>query len=118
MNKAFAQNFAQEWVAAWNSHDIDKILSHYAGDFEMTSPVIKNITNEASGMLRGIPAMRDYWIRALKENPNLHFEIIAVFCGVNSVVVHYRGHRGLSAEFFCFNADGKVINASAHYETL
>lgn len=24
-----AQKFAQEWVDAWNSHDLDRIMSHY-----------------------------------------------------------------------------------------
>ena len=25
----FAQSFAQEWVKAWNDHDLEAILSHY-----------------------------------------------------------------------------------------
>ena len=28
MEKHQAQQFAQEWVSAWNAHDLDKILSH------------------------------------------------------------------------------------------
>lgn len=34
----FAAQFAQEWVVAWNSRDLDRILLHYADDFEMFSP--------------------------------------------------------------------------------
>jgi len=117
MNKEFAQNFAREWVEAWNNHDLDKILSHYASDFEMSSPIIKEIANEPSGKLKGIDQVYAYWSKALKMNPNLHFEIKIIFIGENSLVLHYKGHRGLSAEFFNFNENGQVISASAHYES-
>lgn len=49
-------------------------------------------------------------------NPKLHFTIKNIFIGANSIVLHYEGHRGLSAETFIFNKSGKVIAASAHYE--
>jgi hypothetical protein len=114
----FVQNFAEEWVAAWNSHNIDRILAHYADDFEMTSPMITKTINEPSGTLQGIAAVRNYWALALKQNPDLHFELINVNRGVNSLIVQYRGHRGMSAEYFYFDEDGKVTSASAHYESL
>ena len=34
-----AQAFADEWIEAWNSHDLDRILSHYSDDAELLSPV-------------------------------------------------------------------------------
>jgi hypothetical protein len=49
--------------------------------------------------------------------PELRFELIAVFAGVESVVVQYRGAGGrLAAEVFHFAPDGKVVRAFAHYE--
>ena len=96
-------------------HDIDKIMSHYAEDFEMNSPVIKELMNEPAGKIKGKNQVRRYWEKALKHNPYLHFEIINVFTGANSVVIHYKGHRGLSAEVFIFNEEGKVITSYAHY---
>ena len=116
MDNEFAQKFALEWVAAWNSHDINKIMSHYAEDFEMSSPIIKQLTNEKSGKLKGKNAIKAYWSKALEMNPELHFEIINSFSGTNSVVIHYQGHRGLSAEVFFFDNYGKVKSAYAHYE--
>ena len=116
MNKAFAKEFSIEWIKSWNSHDLDRIMSHYAEDFEMSSPVIKQITDEKSGTLKGKKAVKAYWEKALKMNPGLHFELIKSFFGANSVVIHYKGHRGLSAETFVFNDEGKVKSAYAHYE--
>jgi hypothetical protein len=116
MEKEFANQFVSEWIEAWNSHDLDKIMSHYSNDFEMSSPVIKQIANESSGKLKGKSAVRAYWEKALKMNPSLHFELIKSFVGANSIVIHYRGHRGLAAETFIFNGEGMVTNAYAHYE--
>ena len=116
MDKEFAQKFGREWVAAWNSHDLNEILSHYSNDFEMTSPIIKQLANEPSGTLKGKDAVRAYWSKALEMNPDLHFEFLNAFAGVNSVTVYYKGHRGLSAEVFYFDKNGKVKSAYAHYE--
>lgn len=82
----------------------------------MNSPVIKKIMNIESGKIKGKDKVRAYWEKALKMNPQLHFELIQCFSGANSIVIHYKGHRGLSAETFFFNNEGLVKNAHAHYE--
>jgi hypothetical protein len=46
MEKGFAERFAKEWVAAWNSHDLELILAHYEDDFEMSSPIITALVGE------------------------------------------------------------------------
>ena len=116
MDKEFSNEFAREWVEAWNSHDLDRIMRHYAETFEMSSPMIVKIMNEKSGTLKGKNAVRAYWEKALKMNPSLHFELIKCYAGANSIVIHYKGHRGLSSEMFIFDGEGKVTNAYAHYE--
>jgi hypothetical protein len=111
----FTQGFAEDWIAAWNSHDLERILSHYTDDFEMSSPVIVEFMGEPSGMLKGKVAVREYWSRALARIPDLHFDLLEVFVGASSIVIHYRGPRGSSAEAFWFNDAGKVHRAAAHY---
>lgn len=115
MAPGFSESFAREWVAAWNAHDLDRVLAHYEDDFEMHSPLIRSLAGVESGRLRGKPAVRAYWARALAAIPDLHFELLAALAGVDSVVVYYQGHRGLVAEVFRFGATGKVCMASAHY---
>src|SRR5262245_20509 len=110
-----AMQFAREWVAAWNAHDLERILAHYTDDFELSSPVIVDMMGEPSGTLKGKSAVRDYWSRALARIPDLHFELIDAYAGAGSVVIHYNGPRGASAEVFWFNAAGKVYRAAAHY---
>lgn len=115
MDADFAQRFGEEWVAAWNAHDLARILSHYSDDFEMSSPVIVKLAGESSGTLRGKAAVGAYWERALALYPDLHFTLLNVLTGANSVTLLYEGVRGLSAEVFHFNTDGMVVRAFAHY---
>ena len=115
MDRTFAEHFANDWIASWNSHDLPRILAHYADDFEMTSPVIIQLANEPSGTLRGKAAVGAYWAKALQLIPDLHFELITTLAGVNSITLYYKGARGLSAEVFHFGPDRKVLRAFAHY---
>ena len=116
MDKAFAEHFAADWIDSWNAHDLDRVLSHYADDFEMSSPVIIQVAAEASGTLRGKAAVGAYWRKALELIPDLHFELISVLVGVTSITLYYRGARGLSAEVLHFGAEQKVTRAFAHYD--
>ena len=115
MNSQVANEFANHWIESWNSHDLDKILSHYTDDFEMYSPVIVSSMNEPSGRLKGKDIIRVYWSKALAKYPDLRFEKQQVLVGVNSATILYTGVRGLSAEVFHFNSLGKVYAAYAHY---
>lgn len=117
MNQETAQRFAQEWLDAWNAHDLERVLAHYADDFEMISPIITQVTGNAAGRLRGKQAVGAYWARALEIFPNLRFEPICTLVGVDSLVIHYVGATGKRvAEVFHLNSQGLVATASAHYE--
>lgn len=116
MDSLLANEFARHWVDAWNSHDLDAILSHYTDDFEMSSPVIVNTMNEPSGKLKGKGSIRIYWSAALEKYPDLRFEKLHVLVGTGSVTIIYNGVRGLSAEVFHFNNEAKVYAAYAHYD--
>lgn len=115
LSQQFADAFADEWISAWNAHDLARILSHYSDDFVMSSPRIPLVVGEDSGVLVGKAAIGAYWEKALALAPTLHFERVAVFLGADSIILHYLGMRGPAAEVFFFNADGKVTRAAAHY---
>ena len=110
-----ADAFAAEWLTAWNSHDLEAILSHYDDDFEMNSPVILELMGGTTGKLVGKAAVGAYWKKGLERFPNLHFEKLHVLRGVNSVTIVYNGVRGPSAEVFHFGTSGLVVASHAHY---
>lgn len=110
--------FAEEWIAAWNAHDLERILSHYADDVEFQSPFISKLLGHADGRLSGKAAMRDYFARGLNAYPALKFEHIMLYPGVSSCVLQYRSVNDLlAAETMEFNIAGQISRALAHYAT-
>lgn len=112
----WARALAAEWVAAWNSHDLDRILSHYTDDFEMRSPFIAELGFSATGALRGKPAIRPYWAAGLASTPPIRFELLDAYAGTDTVVIHYRSvGRRLVTEILELDADRRIIRGSACY---
>ena len=111
-----AKEFARQWVAAWNSHDLDAIMSHYDADVVLTSPVAAKILDDPSGTVEGNAALRNYFERGLELYPNLHFELLDVMWGLFSIVVCYKNQKGTrTAEFMEFGKNGKIIRVVANY---
>lgn len=119
MDHAEAVHFAKEWIAAWNAHDLERILSHYAEDFEMKSPLIRSRMGVESGVLRSKESIRAYWAKALAAEPPLHFVLLAVMTTVDGIVILYesRGRNPSVAEVLTFGEDGKVIRGAAYYSS-
>ena len=116
LTKEKAQDFAQHWVAAWNAHDLDQVLSHYTDDFEMTTPLIASLMNEPSGTLKGKANVGEYWKLGLQKYPDLKFELLEVLNSVNSITIYYKTISNKNAvEFFLLNDEGKAYKAIAHY---
>jgi hypothetical protein len=111
----FADHFAQGWIESWNSHNLERILSHFTNDFEMSSPYITQIAKEPSGTLKGKAAVAAYWVQALERMPTLRFELHSTLVGVESLAIYYRGTRGMAAEIFFFDPHGKVTKSCVHY---
>ena len=111
----FARALAEEWIEAWNEHDLPRVLTHYEPDFEMASPRIIEIAGEPSGVLRG-QAVAAYWARALTLIPTLHFSLLEVFVGAHSISLFYRNQSGVSClEVLELGASGRIVRAAAHY---
>lgn len=115
LSRVFADAFAADWIAAWNSHDLARILAHYSDDFSMSSPYIAQIAGEPSGVLQGKAAVAAYWATALARMPALHFTWEATLVGARSIAIRYQGARGPAIEVFVFNEAGLVVEAHAHY---
>jgi ketosteroid isomerase-like protein len=117
LQSAFAREFAQDWVDAWNSHDLERILEHYDEEVVLVSPVALKLLNNADGIVQGKTALRDYFVRGIQAFPNRRFDLIDVLWGVGTVVVYYannvRGNK--SAEAMLLTAEGKISRVWANY---
>ena len=111
-----AQHFADEWFAAWNAHDLDAILSHYADYITFTSPFVVALIDDPTGTIHGKEALRAYFARGLAAYPDLHFEPMHALYSVGSVTLVYRSVKNLiAAEVMLLDAEAKVNRVFAHY---
>lgn len=118
MTKDEAWSLANHWVAAWNAHDLDLIMSHYEDEIQLTSPVAAQLLGTPDGRVTGKSALREYFQRGLETYPDLHFHIDDALWGVNSVVLLYKNHKGTrTAEFMELSASGKVARVVANYSS-
>jgi len=116
VTKDEAWDLANHWVAAWNAHDLDAIMTHYEDAIELTSPVAAALLSVPDGKVVGKTALRAYFERGLKAYPELHFQLEDVLWGINSVVLYYINQKGTrSGEFMELSPAGKVARVVAHY---
>ena len=116
MTRDEAWNLANHWVAAWNAHDLDLIMTHYDDPIELTSPVAADLLGTPGGKVVGKANLRAYFQRGLEAYPELHFHLEDVLRGVNSVLLYYKNQKGTrTGEFMELSANGKVVRVVAHY---
>jgi hypothetical protein len=117
IEKSWAQHFAAEWIAAWNAHNLERVLWHYHDDFEMRSPLIVELMGIAGGSLTGKSAIRPYWEKGLAAYPALRFELHCMLIGVDSIAIYYRStpNSRMVAEVLTFSDDGQIVSGSALY---
>ena len=116
MNEQFARSLAEAWVDAWNRHDLEAILHHYASDVEFTSPFVPALSGDPSGTLHGRDRLSAYFRKGLHTYPDLHFELLQVLTGIDSLLLYYRSVKGLLAgEMMTVNAEGLIQIVRVHY---
>jgi len=116
LEKHQARELAEHWVQAWNSHELDRIMAHYADDVVLISPVAAGILGDPSGRVTGKTALRAYFARALSVYPDLKFELVDLMWGLQSVVLYYVNQKGSkTGEYMEIDATGKVSKVVANY---
>ena len=114
-----ANDFAQEWIQAWNDRDLDAVLSHYTDGFELTSPLIAYCYGENTGVLRGKEAIRQYWAELLAAHPDAEVTLKCVLAGVDSMALVYETFQGkMAAEVFFLDSAGKIFRSVVHYNSF
>lgn len=116
LDRTRATAFAHEWIEAWNAHDLDAILSHYAEEIVFHSPRIAAVMGNSTAFVSGKAALRDYWKKGFAKSPDLHFEMERLYLGSDSLTIGYLNHRGQHVtETFLFGRDGLATLSIATY---
>jgi hypothetical protein len=110
------QRFAAEWISAWNSHEVDRILAHYAENVIYRSPFVAQLGGSPDGHMLGKAALREYVLAGLRRYPKLCFLLRQVYAGIGSVVIEYDSVAGLvAAETFVLDETGRACQVFCHY---
>ena len=108
-----------EWARAWTTRDSEAVLAHFTDDVTFLSPVAADVVGTPE--LRGKPALREYWERALARIRHLHFAVERVLwdADVGELVVLYVAElderRMRACERMKLDAEGRVTFAEALY---
>jgi steroid delta-isomerase-like uncharacterized protein len=94
-----AEDFARDWLAAWNSQDIDRILAFYTRDASYED--VPSMQNGWGGLWRGHEMIRQALVEMFADMPDLGFEFVSASDTGDRMVVewvmtgtHYRDHTG------------------------
>jgi hypothetical protein len=117
LSQALAQELAEHWIAAWNSHKADTIMALYTEDFEMRSHYTLNNPriSDPSGVLKGQAKNRLRWFGDGDGNQTRWFDLIGVFAGVRSIAIHYKTATAEVIEVEEFAPDCKIERSNALY---
>jgi hypothetical protein len=94
--------FAQDWIDAFNTRDVERILAHYAPEVELISPVYLRFSGGLCDTMVGLPALRDYFTHALQLHPDLRFTLLEVAAGTQGVALRYHTNLGDRIAIECF----------------
>jgi hypothetical protein len=106
MNRAEVNAFVDNWLRAWNDHDLEGVLGHFSDDVVFASPLATQLLADSDGVLRGKAALREYWAEGLRLIPDLRFDVVGVYLGVGVLVINYKNQKGgLVNEVLVFDGD-------------
>lgn len=109
--------FAATWIADWNAHDLEKILSHYAEDVVFHSPKVAIRTKGEKLFFTRREELRPYFSFAFQIRPDLHFNLLTICQDRQGLALIYQDETGATAtELMELNEQGQVAFARVLYD--
>jgi ketosteroid isomerase-like protein len=88
MNESNLQ-VAKNWLAAFNEHNLEKLLALYADDAVHYSPKLKLRHPETKGLIKGKVNLRGWWKDAFDRLPTLQYEATSLTANNERVFMEY-----------------------------
>jgi ketosteroid isomerase-like protein len=83
---------ALAWFAAFNAHDLERLLELYHDDAIHYSPKLKLRQPATNGLIKGKDALRNWWRDSFNRLPTLHYEVITLTANDERVFMEYVRH--------------------------
>jgi SnoaL-like domain len=115
MDRAAAGRFVEARCASWRKVDIDAVVSHFAENAEMRSPLALKLTESA--VVAGAENIRAYWQRAYGAIESADLKILAWSWddAIARLTVWWQLGDTRASEFMDFDGDGRVVRSEAFY---
>lgn len=109
----------EEWVAAWNAHDLDAIMGLYAPSVVFQTPTAIATLGIHDGRIEGAQSLREHFARGLARLPDLRFDLERIYVGVRSIAITYRWADGTPvAELHEYDDETLIARVQALYVGL
>jgi len=92
MNSETNKAIAIKWFDAFNTHNLEKLLSLYDEQAEHFSPKLKIRLPETKGLIKGKTALRNWWQDAFDRLPSLKYEVKKLTADDEQVFMEYIRH--------------------------
>jgi hypothetical protein len=110
---------AQQWFAAFNAHDLEKLLSLYDDNAQHFSPKLKALRPETNGYVTGTDALRDWWQDAFDRLPTLHYKVTSLTANDQRVFMEYvrqvEGEDDMLVAEVLQVVDGKIVASRVYH---
>lgn len=83
------QSIAFKWFEAFNTHNLEQLLSLYDDEAEHFSPKLKIRKPETNGLVTGKTALRDWWKDAFDRLPTLHYKVTSLTANEDRIFMEY-----------------------------
>lgn len=82
-------SIAHAWFEAFNTHNLEKLLSLYDEDAQHFSPKLKIRHPETKGLVTGKNALRTWWQDAFDRLPTLNYKVTSLTANDDRVFMEY-----------------------------
>jgi hypothetical protein len=122
MDRRQANEYAYQWIDAWNRRDVEAVLDHFEDDIVFSSP--KALETVGVPSVRGKSALRQYWVTALRSATSLRFTLVRVIWDQDAselAIIYDRqvnDRRDRASEILKFTPSGRVARGEVFYGVL
>jgi steroid delta-isomerase-like uncharacterized protein len=116
--------FGRAWIEAWDSQEVERILSYYADDAFYED--VPNVENGWAAPMRGHDMIRESLVETFAEMPDLGFDFVSASAAGDRMVVEWimqgTRYRDVSGRFSIRGVSvikldgGKIISVSDYYD--
>lgn len=119
MSPETLQSIAFRWFDAFNTKQLEKLLSLYDDEAQHFSPKLKIRQPETKGLVVGKEAMRAWWQDAFDRLPSLHYKVTSLTANTDRVFMEYirqvEGEADMLIAEVLEVRDGKIIASRVYH---